>query len=63
VGTPASDKTLSDQRAKTVVAAIVAQGIDAKRLNALGHGQDKPIADNKTEEGKAKNRRVELVKK
>jgi outer membrane protein OmpA-like peptidoglycan-associated protein len=63
VGTPASNKTLSDQRAKTVVAAIVAQGIDAKRLSALGPGQDKPIADNKTEEGRAKNRRVELVKK
>jgi OmpA-OmpF porin, OOP family len=63
VGNPASNKTLSDQRAKTVVAAIVAQGIDAKRLSALGHGQDKPIADNKTEEGRAKNRRVELVKK
>jgi OOP family OmpA-OmpF porin len=63
VGSPALNKTLSDERAKTVVAAIVAQGIDAKRLSALGHGQDKPIADNKTEEGRAKNRRVELVKK
>jgi outer membrane protein OmpA-like peptidoglycan-associated protein len=63
VGSPASNKTLSDQRAKTVVVAIVAEGIDAKRLSALGHGQDKPVADNKTEEGRAKNRRVELVKK
>jgi outer membrane protein OmpA-like peptidoglycan-associated protein len=63
VGSPKSNQTLSDERAKTVAAAIVAQGIDAKRLSALGHGQDKPVADNKTEEGRAKNRRVELVKK
>jgi outer membrane protein OmpA-like peptidoglycan-associated protein len=63
VGNPKSNKTLSDNRAKAVVSAIVAQGIDTKRLSAVGHGQDKPIADNKTEEGRAKNRRVELVKK
>jgi outer membrane protein OmpA-like peptidoglycan-associated protein len=63
VGNPKSNKTLSDERAKAVVTAIVAQGIDTKRLSAAGYGQDKPIADNKTEEGRAKNRRVELVKK
>jgi outer membrane protein OmpA-like peptidoglycan-associated protein len=63
VGNPKSNKTLSDERAKSVVAAIAAQGIDTKRLSAAGYGQDKPIADNKTEEGRAKNRRVELVKK
>jgi outer membrane protein OmpA-like peptidoglycan-associated protein len=63
VGAPKSNKALSDDRAKAVVLAIVAQGIGTKRLSALGHGQDKPIADNKTEEGRAKNRRVELVKK
>ena len=63
VGNPKSNKTLSDERAKSVVAAIVAQGVDAKRLSTAGYGQDKPVADNKTEEGRAKNRRVELIKK
>jgi OOP family OmpA-OmpF porin len=63
VGNPKSNKTLSDDRAKAVVTEIVAQGIDEKRLSAAGYGQDKPIADNNTEEGRAKNRRVELVKK
>lgn len=63
VGTPASNKTLSEARAKSVVSAIVSQGISADRLSPAGFGQDKPIADNTTEEGRAKNRRVELVKK
>lgn len=63
VGTPASNKTLSEARAKSVVSAIVARGISADRLSPAGFGQDKPIADNNTEEGRAKNRRVELVKK
>jgi len=63
VGNPKSNQTLSEDRAKAVVAAIEKEGIDTKRLSAAGFGQDKPIADNKTEEGRAKNRRVELVKK
>jgi outer membrane protein OmpA-like peptidoglycan-associated protein len=46
-----------------VVSAIVGQGISPDRLSPAGYGQDKPIADNNTEEGRAKNRRVELVKK
>ena len=63
VGNPASNKTLSEERAKSVVAAIVDQGIGADRFSPSGYGQDKPIGDNKTEEGRGKNRRVELVKK
>ena len=63
VGDAASNKKLSEARAKSVTAAIVAGGIEAARLSAAGFGQDKPVADNRTEEGRAKNRRVELVKK
>ena len=62
VGDAKLNKTLSEQRAAAVLAAIVAQGVDARRLKSAGFGKDKPIADNKTEEGRAKNRRVELVK-
>jgi len=62
-GTPASNKTLSEARAKSVVAAIAAKGISADRLSPSGFGQDRPIADNGTEEGRAQNRRVELVKR
>jgi OOP family OmpA-OmpF porin len=63
VGDASSNKKLSEARARSVTAAIVASGIDAARLSAAGFGQEKPVADNRTEEGRAKNRRVELVKK
>jgi OOP family OmpA-OmpF porin len=63
VGDSKSNKALSEQRAKSVMGAIVKAGIDGKRLSAAGFGQDRPVADNRTEEGRAKNRRVELVKK
>lgn len=43
--------------------AVVAQNIDPKRLSATGFGMEQPVADNRTEEGRAKNRRVELVKR
>lgn len=63
VGQPAANKALSESRARSVMAAIVAGGIERGRLSAAGFGQERPIADNRGEEGRAKNRRVELVKK
>jgi len=63
VGDAKSNKSLSQQRAMSVLDAITNAGVDGKRLSAVGFGQDKPVADNRTEEGRAKNRRVELVKK
>lgn len=62
-GTPAHNQTLSEGRAAAVVAALKGQGIAADRIVAKGYGQDKPIAGNDSEDGRAKNRRVELVKR
>ena len=53
---------LSDQRAASVRTWLTAHGIAAARLTSKGYGATKPVADNNTAEGKAKNRRVELVK-
>jgi outer membrane protein OmpA-like peptidoglycan-associated protein len=62
VGNAAANKTLSESRAKAVMDALVAKGINKTRLSSKGWGSTKPVADNATEEGKAANRRVEIVK-
>jgi len=62
-GAVAHNRSLSEDRARSVVAALTAKGITADRLQAAGFGADKPVADNGSEEGKARNRRVELVKR
>jgi outer membrane protein OmpA-like peptidoglycan-associated protein len=56
------NRELSSARASSVMAALLASGINAARLSAKGFGSDQPLADNADEAGRAKNRRVELVK-
>jgi outer membrane protein OmpA-like peptidoglycan-associated protein/tetratricopeptide (TPR) repeat protein len=60
LGKPTDNRKLSESRAKAVIAYLTAKGIDGKRLSFKGLGDTKPIADNKTEEGRARNRRTEL---
>jgi OmpA-OmpF porin, OOP family len=61
-GTRAGNQALSERRAQAVVAWLTQNGVPATRLVAAGLGDAKPIADNTTEEGRARNRRVELVR-
>ena len=62
VGSLESNLRLSSARADSVVKAITARGIAASRLKSAGVGPYSPVVSNGTDEGKAKNRRVELVK-
>ena len=54
------NQALSERRAKSVATYLTKKGIAAKRLTTKGYGESKPVASNKTKEGKAENRRVEL---
>jgi outer membrane protein OmpA-like peptidoglycan-associated protein len=62
VGSDDYNLKLSDARAASVVAWLVSKGIAADRLTAQGYGSKVPIADNGSDEGRARNRRVELKK-
>lgn len=61
-GDAARNRELSVRRARSVLAALAQRGVAAGSLTAAGFGPDRPVADNRTEEGRARNRRVELVK-
>ncbi len=60
-GDSAANMTLSQNRANAVRDMLVAGGVAADRLSTAGFGQDKPVASNDTDEGRARNRRTELV--
>ncbi len=61
VGKDEYNQTLSDNRAASVKAYFVSKGIAESRLTSTGYGESKPVADNKTASGRAKNRRVEMT--
>ncbi len=60
-GTPVFNQDLSEKRANSVKTYLVSNGIEKKRINTTGYGLSKPVGTNETEEGKAKNRRIEIT--
>jgi OOP family OmpA-OmpF porin len=60
VGTDAYNDKLSLRRAEAVKAYLLSKGVEANRVYTEGKGEKQPVADNKTAEGRAKNRRVEI---
>jgi len=62
VGTPEYNQTLSEARAAAVVGWLTGHGVKSDRLAAKGYGLTVPVADNRTDEGRAANRRVEIAK-
>ncbi len=59
-GDAVMNKSLSQKRARAVADYLIAQGVDPSKVTAFGYGEEQPIADNTTEEGKFKNRRIEF---
>ena len=60
IGSDAYNQKLSVRRAESVKAYLVSKGIEKNRIYTEGKGEKQPVADNKTKEGRAKNRRVEI---
>lgn len=61
-GSVSANQKLSERRATTVMQYLVDHGIDASRLRAIGYGEKDPVASNDTPEGRAQNRRIEMVR-
>jgi outer membrane protein OmpA-like peptidoglycan-associated protein len=61
IGTDGYNQRLSERRARTVADELTRDGISASRMTVRGYGERKPVADNSTEAGRARNRRVEIV--
>jgi outer membrane protein OmpA-like peptidoglycan-associated protein len=62
-GTEEHNQTLSERRAQSVVAYLTGKGIDPQRMAPQGYGEGQPVASNDSTEGRAKNRRVDLLLK
>ena len=60
-GNPNANQMLSQRRADSVRDALIAAGVAANRMTSIGLGEDQPVADNENEEGRAKNRRVDVI--
>lgn len=60
LGSEAYNLELSQRRANSVIAYLAQQGVDASRLEAMGYGESRPVADNETADGREQNRRVEF---
>lgn len=61
VGDAAYNQNLSEQRARAVANVLIGAGVSAGRINIVGRGEDQPVASNQTSDGRAQNRRVEIV--
>jgi OOP family OmpA-OmpF porin len=61
VGSETYNSSLSAQRAEAVKAYLIGQGVSPEKLKTVGHGESAPVADNESEDGRQRNRRVELI--